>query len=126
MYLVHQLCNLRDEEERSIHCDTHIIQTLLIHQLGYLIRVFLVGFFLCHCIASYLPRCRLTYAPFSRLYKNKSNVTEQRPQFLYTWNVFPIELHMYWVDIMLKIYIRLKFFVLFAQSEKNVLFIICK
>lgn len=45
MYLVHQLCNLRDEEERSIHCDTHIIQTLLIHQLGYLIRVFLVGFF---------------------------------------------------------------------------------
>lgn len=46
MYLVHQLCNLRDEEERSIHCDTHIIQTLLIHQLGYLIRVFLVGFFM--------------------------------------------------------------------------------
>lgn len=98
----------------------HIIQTLLIHQLGYLIRVFLVVFFSCVIVSLPIyPVADWHMRLFSRLYKSKSNVTEQRPQFLYTWNVFPIELHMYGFDIMFKIYIRLKFCVLFAQSEKK-------
>lgn len=64
MYLVHQLCNLRDGEERSIHCDTHY--TNITHSSIRLSDscVSCGFFFLCHCIASHLPRCRLTYAPF--------------------------------------------------------------